>query len=814
MRPRLSSTPWMRSALGAALFTLAALPAAVAQTPDFMVSKIELNQAIQTGVTTLVGERPTMARATVRMVGGPLTPVFVDGVLRVYDDGVEIAGSPFFSDNGPIHVVQPVDPANLEHTLNFSFIPPVSAAVSVAVQVNPPGPNHVAELSGANNVNTKGPLDFVARGVPELVFSPIDYRPSGGPTPNLPDPDLIEPGVGDNFVQGIYPVPDLDYHRTDAPSKLWTSSLAGSGSSLNNSLTTDLQLTVPQPDYIYGWVPGSLSYNGQSIIGGVASMGNTQPIRHQRTYAHELGHNTGLTHVNSSTGTYGIDVEHHLAITQALPVLKLPSLKDVMVGGQLTDAAWVYAAHYNHWLGHASFQADTDAATAAPDDGAGPVLFVAGVWNTTSGAVTLTDVLEIPSGQPSAPASGGSDVLLRAFAGGRLVRHLPVARLGSEDCSDADSAVAVSEVAFQANLPLTGPEGAPVDRVEVHAGGDRPLQTLVLSRSAHAPQVSFVSPTAALLDGQLVDGRLRVEWQGVDADGDALTYYLRYSRDGEQFSPLLTSTTATSHEVDLARLPRLVDGKGFFELLASDGLRTVGVRTPPLSAPSLAQADGGGNAPWAHLLTPDDGTAVLQGRNLILHAMAWDLEDDALVGADVVWTSDVDGLLGTGRRTSVATLTPGAHNLTVTVTDGDGMQSADSADVVVVARGLPDVGGTTCQTDLGFGGPGSVALSVCGGDLSSGTTATLSLTGAPPSTTAWLVLCTGTGPTPFAGGLLVPSPITLASPMATDGAGTLTITGIPGGNGPLSLVLQFVVVDGGQVGGYALSNALQLDFLP
>ena len=81
---------------------------------------------------------------------------------------------------------------------------------------------------------------------------PIDYRPSGGPTPNLPDPALIEPGVGDNFIQGMYPAADWNYW--EAPPKLWTNSLNGTGSS-----------TSQQP----GPLPGSLPMQ--------ASFGSVQP---------------------------------------------------------------------------------------------------------------------------------------------------------------------------------------------------------------------------------------------------------------------------------------------------------------------------------------------------------------------------------------------------------------------------------------------------------------------------------------------------------------------------------------------------------
>ena len=74
----------------------------------------------------------------------------------------------------------------------------------------------------------------------------------------------------------------------------------------------------------------------------------------------------------------------------------------------------------------------------------------------------------------------------------------------------------VPELAGTAMIALVGPDGA-----VLHAR----------QRSASAPQVRIVEPA----DGGsvAVEGdRLRVSWDGSDADGDALTYMVLYSPDG------------------------------------------------------------------------------------------------------------------------------------------------------------------------------------------------------------------------------------------------------------------------------------------
>jgi len=119
----------------------------------------------------------------------------------------------------------------------------------------------------------------------------------------------------------------------------------------------------------------------------------------------------------------------------------------------------------------------------------------------------------------------------------------------------------------------------------------------------------------------------------------------------------------------------------------------------------------------------------------------------------------------------------------------------------------------TCQPDLGFSGPGTMAIEACGDVLATGGTSLLSLTGAPVSSPIFFPMGTSNLPTPFKGGTLVPVPFLLIVQVASDADGAFSIP-LAGGQGPLSLVLQAVAPDGSLPGGLALSNALQLDFLP
>jgi hypothetical protein len=122
--------------------------------------------------------------------------------------------------------------------------------------------------------------------------------------------------------------------------------------------------------------------------------------------------------------------------------------------------------------------------------------------------------------------------------------------------------------------------------------------------------------------------------------------------------------------------------------------------------------------------------------------------------------------------------------------------------------------GAICQTDLGFGGPGTATLTMCGGDLSTGTTADLLLTGATPGGTAFLILGLTNAPTPLKGGLLVPVPILLQLALPINGSGEVLVANAAGGGGPFTVYAQYVYTDGAQTEGFGFSNALGVDFLP
>ncbi len=803
----------VRSAMKPALVSVAAAltlaTTASARQADYTVVGIEVNQTIQLGTTPLIGNRSTMVRTQIAATG---TPAKVDGLLRIFDGGVETANSPVFSDNGPFNVPAVQAQGSLANTLNFTFIPPTSSNVVITVEVNPSGPNFAAETNTANNIGTTGILDFRALKVAELTYVNVDLDPTGGSNPNPAPTALIQPGNGDNFLQGIFPSSDWFYHRSDFPTKLWTASVASSsgGSALVSSLAVDRQMMVPIPDYIYGWVPGGISYNGVSTIGGPASMGNSQNFKNQRTFAHEIGHNFGRSHVSTKLQTHGIDVEGHLNETENLQKLKGPTLNDIMVPGLNTDQAWVASTNYNFFINHSTFSlAESDAPTVSDE----PSLMIAGLWNKATGEIQVTDNVTFRGGELTDPVDElSAQLVVKTYRDGKLSQVLPISARSSADeckgCQDpATDGVGDVEhlIPFMAVLPANLEGYGPIQRVLVTDPSKKSAAPHDARRSQSAPKVAFL-PTI----GETVGDTVRIAWEGSDADGDELTYYLRYCPDGEErMVPLATPTKATEFTADLRQLPGYADGKGFFELMATDGLNTTRAQSAPLRSASDAIV---GSDPWVEIMTPDTNVRYKQGATVILHSSGWDLEDRHITGSSLQWFSSSDGSIGSGRRASVNTLSPGGHIISVVATDSDGMTSSDAAFIFITGRSLPDT--QNCYTDLGFGGPGTGFIQACGGDLSTGTTFDFSLTGLPSNAKAWLMASNTMNPVPAFNGTIVPNPVTTFLKIPIDVNGELFATGLDGGGGPITFFFQVYYLDAAQTLGVGLTNAIQMDYLP
>lgn len=121
---------------------------------------------------------------------------------------------------------------------------------------------------------------------------------------------------------------------------------------------------------------------------------------------------------------------------------------------------------------------------------------------------------------------------------------------------------------------------------------------------------------------------------------------------------------------------------GAVSVVGTAALPTRGEVAPRASAGSavgpIAALNMPRTAPRVSILAPADGSHVRLGQPVILAGRADTPEDGALTGDALTWSSDRDGVLGTGETLDARSLSPGDHTITLTARASDGLQSTAS----------------------------------------------------------------------------------------------------------------------------------------
>jgi hypothetical protein len=90
----------------------------------------------------------------------------------------------------------------------------------------------------------------------------------------------------------------------------------------------------------------------------------------------------------------------------------------------------------------------------------------------------------------------------------------------------------------------------------------------------------------------------------------------------------------------------------------------------------------GNTAPGVSITSPADGASFAQGTPINFFGAATDLEDGDLSG-NLVWTSSLDGPIGTSGSFSTALVSAGTHIITATVADSGGLSGSSNISITV-----------------------------------------------------------------------------------------------------------------------------------
>jgi hypothetical protein len=500
---------------------------------------------------------------------------------------------------------------SLDNSVNFEFLPPpdwLTGQVTLVVEAGPA--NNPPQVSLLQTLTQ----EFTPRKPLRIAYLPITYQGRRPP----------EPADIDQWLQRMYPVPNVDYYRLPVPDLAWQGDL-NKGEVLGRLLRTYWLYTQNQPaaswpDQLFGWLPQE-AYNGgasdpywcPNCTGQHSSrvaFGGLRPeadIGGPRILVHEVAHNLGALHAWSPTQredahcfkAEGADIsvdpewpypqtphiqEFGLDLYSQPPVIYPPNAYDMMA---YCAYPWISPHTYRKLFKSPFLQLEAPL----------PLANYNPQVETAPAGTLLVSGLVYPDGTASAPEI----TPLEAGDFGLAARFDPPP--GDDYCLEAQAADGTNlarrcfEVGFvdlETGQLTTDPSpyfftlpGINPDQVAKITLRHRQASLVTLLPSNHPPAVTITFPNG----GETLSGQQTFTWQGRDADGDTLHYDLLYSPDaGQSWLPLATGLTETHYTFLTGQIP--AGPTGLIRVLASDGFHTAAAESaaPFTLAPPAANS--------------------------------------------------------------------------------------------------------------------------------------------------------------------------------------------------------------------------------
>jgi hypothetical protein len=194
--------------------------------------------------------------------------------------------------------------------------------------------------------------------------------------------------------------------------------------------------------------------------------------------------------------------------------------------------------------------------------------------------------------------------------------------------------------------------------------------------SANPPTVVLLNPTG----GGNLSGTVPISWEGMDLDGDLLSYSI-ILHDASQTGVLIAGITQTHYDWDTS--PQAASTGARLEVMAMDGFHTGSALSAPFNLV-------GGDFPLVFIDTPLAGTQVVENQPLILSGHTFDPLGRPIL---YTWSQAGGGELGHGDMIIIANLPPGEQTIRL-MADAEGDLGMAEVTINILedndGDGLPD----------------------------------------------------------------------------------------------------------------------------
>lgn len=598
---------------------------------------------------------------------------------------VRVGGQDFAPLNGPL---QPQERsllrrANMNHTLNFRIPAAVcrgtrniSVRVFDAAAANPLVGVGIYIDASLKFSSTSETFAATFRDVPPLkvIGVMVHFTGNGLDLPAPPGTSLVDTLV--RFLP-MFPIHGFDFGPCvvlDAGEDL---KVAAGWNNLINTIA-NLRSASTQRAIFVGLLPANITGQVNGMQRGIGRPGIAIAARDDtRALSHEFGHATLIDHVDAGGapapfdtnypkyGTFPFGSIGEFGLNTARMTLFNPAAtQDLMTYSDSADVlfpagTWISPYHYERIMN-----------ALVTSDGTGDYPIIASIIVTVmllnfrvhrDGRVEL-----LPSYQVAGVTSHDTT---------RPARPMMLDVIGR-------SGEIIGNYRCHVHNPYQDPDGAYLDFHEVLPWPEE-VTRVVFVRKGEVLQTIEVNergPEFQLRDLHRVtrDGDLaRVEWTIGDAS-EPHHAMVRYSNDdGQTWQAVAAGLTDTRY---LANLDTLPGGERCrFQVVISSGLRSAAAQTEPFPVPKKTCK--------AHLFSPREGDSFRAGQPVSFAGGGHSPDGGTCAFGEVIWRSNLEGMLGTGYQMVRSDLRPGKHRITLSLPGGGGGEESASVWITIGDEG-------------------------------------------------------------------------------------------------------------------------------